>query len=181
MTAINIREITITGASRNELRRKVIDQFFIEPPGTGSGDDTSRYTYYVEKLNDGRRVFLTRPAYLKKGFDFLIRVEKTTFSNGKDYPRHDDIFNDLNKKKQENVTLYNRLHAGMCAVYNCVEPEEVLKGFTDVTFQNGFSIDLILKVLKWFFIEQDIRDWNYSGRGMFKSRLDAIHQYQTLC
>jgi hypothetical protein len=57
---------------------------------------------------------------------------------------------------------------------------QVLKDLKDVKFQSGFSVELILKVLKWFFIEQDIRDWNYSGRGMFKSGLDYIKEHSLL-
>jgi hypothetical protein len=167
-------EINVTGSSRNELRRKVIEQFFREEAGTGRGDKTSRYTYYVEKLEDGNRIFLTRPAYLKKGFDFVIRVEGKIFLNGKDNPSHNDIFGDLKRKKRENPRLYERLHEAMTRVYNCEEPEDVLRDLKDMKFQGGFSTELILKVLKWFFIEQDIRDWNYSGRGMFKSGLDEI-------
>jgi len=174
--AVHELEINITGNSRNELRRKVIDQFFKEEAGTGTGDKTSRYTYFVEELQNGNRIFLTRPAYLKKGFDFVIRVEDAVFSNGRDNPSHDDIFEDLKKKKKENPVHYNRLHDAMIRVYNCEEPNEVLKDLIDVKFQSGFSVELILKVLKWFFIEQDIRDWNYSGRGMFKSGLDEIKE-----
>jgi len=159
---------------RRELRRKVVEQFLLEEAGTGSGDMTSRYTYYVEKLQDGDRIYLTRPAYLKKGFDFRISVEGKLFMTGKDYPKHDDIFEDLKKKREENPTLYKRLHEAMTRVYNCHEPEEVLKDFDNLEFKSGFTVELVLKMLKWFFIEQDVRDWNYSGRAMFKSRLDRI-------
>ena len=172
--AVRELEINITGNSRNALRKYVIDQFFQEEPGTGGGDKASRYTYYVERLQDGSRVFLTRPAYLKKGFDFVIHAEGKIFSNGKDNPSHDDIFQDLKKKKEENPTLYGLLHRAMVRVFECEEPNEVLKDLVSVKFQSGFDVELILKVLKWFFIEQDIRDWNYSGRGMFKSGLDKI-------
>jgi len=159
------------------LRRKVVEQFLLEEPGTGKGYETSRYTYYVEKLQDGRRIYLTRPAYLKKGFDFLIHAEGKVFMTGKDFPKHDDIFEDLKKKKKENPALYKRLHEAMTRVYNCQDPEEVLKDLDDLKFKSGFTVELILKTLKWFFIEQDIRDWNYSGRGMFKSALDRIFTY----
>lgn len=49
-----------------------------EEPGMGAGNDSSKYTYYVETLADGNRVYLTRPAFLNKGFDFVIRVEMRT-------------------------------------------------------------------------------------------------------
>ena len=31
-------------------------------------------------------------------------------------------------------------------------------------FNSKYPLELILKILKWMFIEQDIRYWNYSGR-----------------
>jgi len=55
-------------SSREELRKIVISKFMEEKPGLSSGDYTSRYRYNVEVLKDARRVYLTRPAYLKKGF-----------------------------------------------------------------------------------------------------------------
>jgi len=67
----------------------------------------------------------------------------------------------------------------MARVYNCEEPEEILRDIRGIKFQSGLSVELILKVLKWYFIEQDIRNWNYSGRGMFKSGLDEISY--TIC
>ena len=55
-------------ASRAELRKIVVFKFLEEKPGLGRGDDASHYRYNVETLSDGRRIYLTRPAYLKKGF-----------------------------------------------------------------------------------------------------------------
>ena len=54
--------------SRLELSEIVVSKFLEEEPGLGRGDDASHYRYNVETLNDGRRIYLTRPAYLKKGF-----------------------------------------------------------------------------------------------------------------
>jgi len=73
------------------------------------------------------------PAYLKKGFDFVIRVEGKIFLNGKDNPCHNDIFEDLKRKKRENPRLYERLHEAMTRVYNCEEPEDVLRDRSIVT------------------------------------------------
>ncbi len=160
--------------SRKELRDIVIAKFMEEKPGLGSGEDTSRYRYNVETLSDGRRIYLTRPAYLKKGFDFRINVEKTTFQTNKEYPKHDDIFADLRLKRQENPSLCKKLHQEIDRVYNCEDPDDILPEYTDIKFNAGHPVELILKVIKWFLIEQDIRDWNYSGRRMFKSGVDEI-------
>ena len=165
-----VREYT----SRIELRKIVVSEFLKEDPGTGRGDDASHYRYNVETLSDGRIIYLTRPAYLKKGFDFRINVEKTTFQTKHEYPKHDDIFDDLRLKRQEDPTASRKLHKALERVYNCEDPEDILPECGDIRFNVGHPIDLILKVIKWFLIEQDIRDWNYSGRQMFKSGIDEI-------
>ena len=160
--------------SREELRKIVVSKFLGEKPGSGTGDDASRYRYNVETLSDGRRIYLTRPAYLKKGFDFRINVGGTVFQTGREYPKHDDIFDDLRLKRQENPAMCKRLHQAIERVHNCEDPEDILPEYTDIKFNVGHPVDLILKVIKWFFIEQDIRDWNYSGRQMFKNGIDEI-------
>jgi len=156
---------------RNELRKIVIDKFLTEEPGKGRREKASMYKYFVEKLKDSRCIYLTRPAPLKLGFDFLIHVEGETFKRGGDNPAHDDIRDDLMCKKKENPTKYRKLHEMMMRVYeNCEEPDEILKD-SELGFKSGLSIEIILKVLKWFFIQQDIRYWNYSGREMYKREI----------
>lgn len=161
-------------ASREELRKTIVSKFLEEKPGLGKGDDASHYRYNVETLSDDRRIYLTRPAYLKKGFDFRINVEGTIFQTGHDYPKHDDIFDDLSLKRQENPAMCMRLHQAIEQVYNCEDPEDILPECANIKFNVGHPVDLILKVIKWFLIEQDIRDWNYSGRQMFKNGIDEI-------
>jgi hypothetical protein len=152
----------------------VVSQFLKEEPGLGGGNEASHYRYNVETLVDGRRIYLTRPAYLKKGFDFRINVESTVFLTGREYPKHDDIFDDLKLKRQKNPAMVKRLHQALERVYNCEDPEDILPEYSDMKFNEGHPTDLLLKVIKWFLIEQDIRDWNYSGRLMFKNGIDEI-------
>ena len=161
-------------ASRAELRKIVVSQFLKEEPGLGGGDNASHYRYNVETLSDGRRIYLTRPAYLKKGFDFRINVEGTTFQTSHEYPKHDDIFDDLREKRRRNPAMCKKLHQAIERVYNCEDPGNILPEYIDIKFSTGHPVDLILKVIKWFLIEQDIRDWNYSGRQMFKNEIDKI-------
>jgi hypothetical protein len=172
-----IKEIDFTVrnySSRRQLRDIVIFKFMEEEPGLGSGDNASKYRYNVEILNDGRRIYLTRPAYLKKGFDFRINVENTTFMTKKEYPKHDDIFDDLRLKSKEDPILYKKLHMAIDCVFNCKDPAEILPEYENLKFHTGHSVELILKLVKWLLIEQDIRDWNFSGRGMFKNGVDEI-------
>ena len=161
-------------ASRVELRKIVVSQFLEEEPGVGRGSNASHYRYDVETLNDGRKIYLTRPAYLKKGFDFRINVEGTIFQTRREYPKHDDIFDDLRLKRQGSPAMCRRLHQAIERVFNCEDPEDILPEYSGVKFDVGHPVELVLKVIKWFLIEQDIRGWNYSGRQMFKSGVDEI-------
>lgn len=154
--------------NRNEVRMRVVEAFSNEQPGTGTRNNASRYIYYVETLSDGNRVYLQRPAKLHNGFDFLIGVENTNYAapgeKSRNYPKHDDIGEDLKLKKAESPQEYARLYELIKRVYECVDVTD--SEMTALSFSVGFPVDHILKIVKWLFIEQDIRYWNYSGRNM---------------
>ena len=60
--------------------------------------------------------------------------------------------------------MYARLYVVLKKVYNCQDVADCeMEG---IHFEIGLSVDHILKTIKWLFIEQDIRYWNYSGRNM---------------
>jgi len=89
------------------------------------------------------------------------------FDGAKDKkPSHTDILEDLKLKKKEDPKKYQKLLRAIECVWNCEDPDEVLSKFGDVHFKKGYPTDLVLKVLKWLFIEQDVTYWNYDGRGM---------------
>lgn len=161
-------EINITFSNqgtRNEVRLRVINVFSTETPGEGKGENVSKYIYYVETLNDGKRIYLERPANLHNGFDFKIHVEGMDYSgSGRNAPKHEDIHEDLLLKKESNRTEYARLYQLIQRIYDCEDiNDEEMTGFN---FTVGLPVDHILKTIKWLFIEQDIRYWNYSGRKM---------------
>lgn len=60
--------------SRNDIRMKVVNELAKELPGEGKNELASKYTYYVETLNEQRRIYLRRPAFLHNGFDFVVCV-----------------------------------------------------------------------------------------------------------
>lgn len=154
--------------SRNDVRMRVVNTLSKEKPGTGSGNDASGYIYYVETLSDGKRVYLQRPANLHNGFDFLVCVENTNYADKgcrqRNYPKHDDIAKDLLLKKKENKKEYAKLYLILKRIFDChdISDEE----FKNISFTVGLPVEHIVKVIKWLFIEQDIRYWNYSGRYM---------------
>jgi len=170
---------SITGdfdRDRNELRKLAIDKLLKEEPGTGTGELASKYRYNVEQLRSGENIYITRPAFLKKGFDFVIHVEGMKFLNGKDNPAHQDILQDLRTKRENDSDEFEKLYSLLDKIYHCYEPDEVLSTSSAVIFSTGLTVELILKITKWFFIEQDIRDWNWSGRHMFMSGVTELTQ-----
>jgi len=166
-------KITQTG-ERNTTRSKVVRCFLREKPGTGKKGLASKYRYYVEELPSGKRVFLERPAWNKRGFDFIIHVEGEIFSNRKTNPAHKDIFKELSRKKQEGPREYKKLFRMIERVFQCEDPEDFIEECRSLCFESGLEAEVLLKVIKWFFIEQDIRYWNYSGRNMFMEGVRKI-------
>ena len=152
--------------------KKAVETFISEKPGywKDGKKHVTRYNYFVENLKDGRRIYLKRPTFLNKGIDFQVWIEKFDGENDK-RPSHQDIFKDLKLKKSENPKDIPKLIEAIDRVWNCEEPDEVLKDLK-VNFKEGLSVELILKALKWLFIEQDITYWNYDGRGMLRMVID---------
>lgn len=166
--------------NRCALKMKVVEIFGQEKPGEGTGDKASNYKYVLEECSEGYRIYLKRPAFNYNGFDFAICVEKrddnseyedVNFSDNKpgkrktSKPSHDDIKNDLLAKQKENKELYdNTVKKFIDKIYYIEEFE--IKDVINVqkNFLTGYPLDLVLKIIKWMFIEQDIRYWNYSGR-----------------
>lgn len=154
--------------SRNEVRMRVVEKFSLEMPGTGNGDKASKYIYYVEQLNSGDRIYIQRPAHLHNGFDFLVCVENTNYApkgeRERNSPKHDDFAKDLEAKKAEDPEMYKLLYNLLVKVYECHDVSD--QKMAAIHFKSGLPVDHIIKAMKWLFIEQDIRYWNYSGRNM---------------
>jgi len=158
--------------SRGSLMKKAVEIFISEKPGywENGRKHVTRFKYFVEKTKDGRRVYLKRPTHLNKGIDFQVWVEKFDGIEDK-RPKHGDIFEDLKIKQEENPQDIPKLLKAIDSIWNCEEPDKVLVDL-DVNFKKGFPLDLLLKILKWLFIEQDITYWNYDGRGMLRMAID---------
>lgn len=168
MSRTEITHFFSNEGTRNDVRMRVIDVLSRETAGRGSGEYASKYIYYVEELNSGDRVYLQRPANLHNGFDFLVCVENTNYAapgeRRRNYPKHDDFAIDLEAKKRENPQMYRRLYDLLVRVYECHDVSDA--EMDRIVFRTGFPVDHIIKAMKWLFIEQDIRYWNYSGREM---------------
>lgn len=158
---------TLSKQSKRDLRDQVVLEFLKEKAGYWEGGikHVTVFKYYVEKLSDGRRIFLYRPTFLNKGIDFQVWVER--FDGTKDKkPSHKDVLGDLKRKKKENQKATKELLRAIKLVWSCVEPDVAIKSVGAMGFKRGHSPELLLKVLKWLFIEQDVTYWNYDGRSM---------------
>lgn len=165
-------ELNLSGSSRKELRDKTISKFLEEHSGywVDGKKHVTRYKYFVEQLKDGRRIYLLRPTFLNKGIDFQVWVERMNGEEDK-RPSHKNVIEDLKLKKLESSSKIKLLMSLITEVWNCKEPDACLKE-NPLSFKGGFSVELLLKILKWLFIEQDITYWNYDGRTMLKMSLD---------
>jgi len=134
------------------------------------------YRYFVEILSNGKRIYLERPASLNKGCDFKIYAEDLLLhKNGNDKPpSHKDIIDDLQHKAQENAQSYQRLVVLIEKVYQCDDFDEIIEMAKEIPFHTGWSCETLLKLIKWFFIEQDITYWNGVGRRMFWDAIQRV-------
>lgn len=171
------REKLSVSGDRTSIRNQVIMKFLAEEPGTGTGEKSSKYIYEVETSKDGMKVILKRPAPLNKGVDFTVHVEGLKFRQRGmiDMPSHTDILKDLYEKKTSNPVEYKKVHVLINKIYNCESVDE--HEFQNIAFSVGHPIEIILKAIKWLFIEQDVTYWNWSGRKMLYS---AMHN-EGLC
>ncbi len=160
--------------SRNEMRKYVVLKFMEEEPGHGIGELVSRYKYIVENFKDGRKLYLIRPARYKMGFDFQIWMENWNQSNRNKKPSYQDIIHDLECKQEESQYKFNILLNCIEKIYICEDDDRILDWLKtkNIDFSTGEKVDVLLKTIKWMFIEQDIRYWNFSGRLKLKSSID---------
>lgn len=161
---------------RKNIKNNIIYEFLDEAPG--DENNSSKYKYEVEDiLSDNDSIYLQRPGSRNKGVDFVIFTSKTNFSNDGEKkrrnPKHDDILNDLKNKKNESETEFLKMKSMIDDIYDC-SSDVSIDDCRKLKFNIGFSVELILKVLKWMFIEQDVTYWNFSGRKMLKKKIDEI-------
>jgi hypothetical protein len=156
---------------RAELRKEIINIFLFEKPGTGKDELTSRYKY-ITKIVGAHDIYLSRPAQFNNGFDFTLNVSNINFNpdgRATTRPTHQNIFDDLELKKEANTKLYTELKAQIDKIYKCEEPTQ-----TKFDFGVGLNSEILLECIKWLFVEQDVTYWNYSGRAMFYSGICEI-------
>ena len=160
-----VKTLRVTSETREEVVRSVVLEFLNEKKGYWKEGKqiATRYTYFVEELAGGERIYLRRPAHPKGGMDFQVFVEEFLGGDKDRRPSHDDVLTDVVNKLSENSEQGPALRDAIERVWNCEDPDLVLSK-TNLTFTKGLANDALLKILKWLFIEQDITYWSYDGR-----------------
>ena len=160
---------------RHEIVRKIVNTFIdTESQQRGKG---VKFHYPVENLSSiNRPLFIFRPGGLNKwNFDFKVEVpEELGLGRGS----HGEIEVDLRNKKQENEQKFRKLLQAITEVYECSENDvdRLLEKYPDLqtSFQTGAKVEILLKVVKWMFIMEDIVYWNYKGRTMLYDELREV-------
>jgi hypothetical protein len=166
--------MTIRNDESKEIYLRSIDEFTSKKDVreyllmTFIGEDCqTKLRYFVETIGE-QRIYIERPGRLNKGCDFVIYIEnEITWNNRNDKPpTHDFVLSDLQYKKSIFSTeQWVLLIASIRDIYE-VKPFDVAHNKIQDLPQTGLSYELILKLLRWFFIEQDITYWAGTGRDM---------------
>lgn len=174
--------IEIKGSmTRHDIVQKVVNTFInTEHEQRGRG---VKFWYPVEQLPNNleqmledTRLFIFRPGGLRKwNFDFKVNV---TPELGLGKGTHAEIATDLRNKKQENPQEFEKLIEAIEKIYSGSENdvEQVLTKYPDLqtSFRTGAQVGVLLKVLKWMFIMEDIVYWNYDGRAKLYNFLKEV-------
>ena len=127
-------------------------------------------------MSNGKRIYLERPTFLNKGCDFVLFAEDViTCKNGNDKaPSHNDVLQDLTIKKG---ALSSEQYAELLEAIKCIydmrpysEAEAHVKNLPQVEW----SYELLLKLLRWLFSEQDITYWAGDGREMLYTAIKTV-------
>ncbi len=167
--------IEIKGSmARHKIVKKVVATFIkTEYRRKGKG---VIFQYPVENLSHGQ-LFIVRPGH-KKNFDFKVDVV-SNFGLGEG--GHLEIAKDLRNKKQKKPRKFKDFINAITEIYNCSENDvdKVLKKYSILnrSFRTGAKIEVLLKVIKWLFIMEDIIYWDNEGRAfLFNFLMYVAHE-----
>ena len=173
-------QFTLPVTNRKDMRQSLIMKFLEEDAGDGNGELTKKYRYNVEKIRN-YAVYLLRPAFLNKGFDFTVHLQGLSFEGSRDPSRlrHQDAIDVLTKcKNVYGKDVYrNKIKIFIEKIYSC--NEFTFTSPLGIFFKDSSGadhpIEIVLLAIKWLFMEQDCTYWNYSGRKMFYEKLKSLN------
>jgi hypothetical protein len=148
--------------ARHNIVKKVVNTFIkTEHLKKGKG---IAFRYPVEILPDKQLLYISRPGH-KKNFDFKVVV---VINHGFGEGSHREIAEDLRKKRKENPKAFKLFSEVLTKIYNSTENDvdAILRQHRSLkkSFKKGGNVELLLKIIKWMFIMEDIVYWDNEGR-----------------
>ena len=159
---------------RHEIVREVVNTFI--DTGNQQRGKGVKFRYPVENLASvNKQLFIFRPGGLKWNLGFKVEAPKEL---GLGRGTHDEIKSDFHNKKQENPQEFSVLSQALTAIYECSENDvdQLLKIYPslETSFQTGAKVEILLKVVKWMFIMEDIVYWSYEGRAKLYNAVKEV-------
>lgn len=107
--------------------------------------DEQYISYVVDELQDGSPVFLIRPAWLNKGYDFKVCVEGWDES-ANPAPSHSEVYSDLYwKRENSDEDSFRALCEAVLDIHEGTSPSSVLEIYgDDFDFSVGRTPEAIL-------------------------------------
>jgi hypothetical protein len=167
--------ITIREALPRHLIVKKVVNTFIRTEHKKKGKSI-RFRYPVEVLPKGEMLYIVRPGH-KKNFDFKVEVVS---DHGFGEGSHKEIAMDMRRERKKRPQKFTELMARITQIYNCTENDvdALLKKHRRIenSFRIGGPVEILLKVLKWLFIMEDIVYWDNEGRAFLFNFLRYVSQ-----
>lgn len=144
--------------NRDEIVKKVIIAFIdFEKNKNRRGIE---FRYPVENLSICKQLYIHRPG-MKLNFDFKVEIPKNC---GIKKGTHEEIASILRKIKGKNENEFNNMWKIISHLYHCENNNvDCLLEQYPVSLDSP-PPDVLLKVIKWLFIMEDIIYWNHEGR-----------------
>ncbi len=157
-------ELRIVGKlNRFDIVKKVVEHFIDFERYYKGG---VQFRYPVEKLSSSDRLYIHRPG-IKWNFDFKVIIPE---NSGLKEGRHDQIAKLLLKIQRNKQKEFKKIWSALSSLYHC-ENNDVDELINKLKIANRLSIagetlfiDVILKVIKWLFVMEDIIYWHHEGR-----------------
>ncbi len=154
---IHAVQISVKNLPRNEFRTELEALPFL--------------VFEVERISDGRTVCITKPGGKSawghmKIHDFMVWIYDPA---KKEFWRisHKEIYDDLVAKIDADQAGANRVIKALDLVYQGAEPDEALQQFPNIDDDlPGQSAEVILKVYKWIWGQEDCNYPTGKGRAM---------------
>ena len=144
---------------RFDIVKKIVTHLIeFEKDKKGKGIE---FRYPVEKLSIGEKLYIHRPG-VKWNFDFKVEIPPNC---GLEEGRHDQIALLLRNMRNYSEDEFNEIWNIVGNLYHCTNNDvDSMLNKISISHIGNIAPDVLLKVIKWLFIMEDIIYWHYEGR-----------------